>query len=267
MSLQKPPVFISSTISELKDERLIVKECVEIFGFEPVMFEEWGARSSGLRQTYIDEVMNSDLYIGIFYKKDSAPTIEEYETAKAHKKDIMIYVKKLARGRREKKLQSFIDSISEPDEGHILCYFDDIMDLRRKVKTDLTHWIARIIGCKTSEELKKHSEKEIYLAIDSLVANKIVVKTGEKLYMDSNFTDKFAVTFTKRIASEENRPFNYVTVKECLSEAIILELLKRMGDTHKSIIPIYAELLIMIISGGKLTPLIDSLTNALGTAK
>jgi len=92
---KKPQVFISSTIDELKDERLFVKECVNHFGFEPAMFEEWGARPSGLRQTYIDEVINSDLYIGIFNKEYSAPTIEEYETARSHNIDIMFMLRDL----------------------------------------------------------------------------------------------------------------------------------------------------------------------------
>jgi len=262
MSLQRPHVFLSSTISELKDERLIVKENVEHFGFEPVMFEEWGARSSGLRQTYIDEVMNSDLYVGIFEKEYSAPTIEEYETAKAHNIDIMIYVKKLETGRREKKLQSFIDSISEPNEGHVLCYFDDIMDLKRNVKKDLTYWIARIVGCKPSKELKKISMTEMHLALDSLVANKIFGKTEETYYIDSDFNNEFIEILTK-IMDEEKRPINFVIIKEFLTKAIILALFKRMREIHASVIPIYVNLLTFIIFGGKtFTPFIDDLTKS-----
>lgn len=259
-------MFISSTIDELKDERLIVKECVKQFGFEPAMFEEWGARSSGLRQTYIDDAMNSDLYVGIFNKEYSAPTIEEYETARAHNIDIMIYVKKLAVGRREKKLQSFIKSISEPDEGHVLCYFDDIMDLKAKVKSDLTYWIARIVGCKTSKELEKYSMTEMILALDSMVANKIVVETGEKYNLDSDFKNEFVETFTKIIAKEK-RPINFVIVKECLAKAIILAMMRKMRTIHESVVPIYVNLFTCFLSGGRLNHLVDHLTNVVGKAK
>lgn len=263
---KKPRVFISSTIDELKDERLIVKECVEQFGFETAMFEEWGARSTGLRQTYIEEVLNSDLYVGIFNKEYSAPTIEEYETARAHKIDIMIYVKKLAVARREKKLQSFIEAISEPDEGHVLCYFDNIMDLKAKVRTDLIYWIARIVVCKTNKELEGYSMTETILALDSMVVNKIVIKTGEKYNLDSDFKNEFVKTFTEIIAKEK-RPLNFANVKECLLKAIILALLGRMNTIHKDVLPIYANIYTVLLSRGRLDGLITHLTNAVEMAK
>lgn len=259
---KKLQVFISSTIDELKDERLIAKECVKQFGFEPAMFEEWGARSSGLRQTYIDEVMDSDLYVGIFDKEYSAPTIEEYETAKAHNIDIMIYVKKLAVG-REKKLQTFIESISEPDEGHVLCYFDDIMDLKRKIENDLIYWIARIVGCKTSKELEKYSMTETILSVDSMVANKILVETGGKYNVDSDFANEFVETFTEIIAKEK-QPLNFVNVKNCLLQAIILALFGRMKTIHESVVPIYVDVFTFFLSGGRLNYLIAHLTDVVG---
>ncbi len=260
---KKPRVFISSTISELKDERLIVKECVEMFGFESAMFEEWGARSSGLRQTYIDEVMNSDLYIGIFYKDYSAPTIEEYETAKAHDKDIMIYVKNLAKDQREMKLQSFIESICEPNKGHVICYFDDIMELKRKVRTDLTNWIAGFVCCKTRKDLEKYRTTEIKLALDSLVANKILMKTGDKYCMDSDFRDEFVKNLAEKFAEifDEKRPYNSEIVLECLNKVIIIALLKRMGSIHESVLPIYMDFIECFIYGGELNNFLDAVEN------
>ena len=63
--------------------------------------------------------------------------------------------------------------------------------------------------------------------------------------------------------SEEKRSFNSVIIKECLTEAIILALIKRMREIHASVLPIYVDLFICIFFGGKLTPLIDDLTKVI----
>lgn len=260
---KKPRVFISSTISELNDERLIVKECVEMFGFEPIMFEEWGARTSGVRQTYIDEVMNSDLYVGIFYENYSAPTIEEYETAKAHNKDIMIYVKNLTKGRKENKLQSFIESISEPNKGHVICYFNNIMELKRKVKLDISYWIGGFVSSKTRKDLEKYRMTEIILALDSLVANKILMLTGDKYFIDPDFRDEFVNNFAEKLAKifEKKRPYDSKIVLICLNEVMIKTLLKRMGSIHESVLSIYMDIIESFIYGEKLNNFLDNVEN------
>ncbi|MCZ7358049.1 MAG: DUF4062 domain-containing protein [Candidatus Methanoperedens sp.] len=259
---KKPQVFISSTINELKDERLIVKESLNQFGFEPAMFEEWGARSSGLRQTYIDEVMNSDLYVGIFDKKYSGPTIEEYETARAHNIDTIIYIKKFNLGRREKKLQSFIESISDPDEGHVLCYFDDIMDLRAKLKNDLSWWIARIVVCKTSNKSKedRYTELEMKLALDSLIANKIIIVTDDICRLTKDFLNEILENL--RIDMDMTKtPFNSVNVKTCLIKAMIISLLKRMKKIDQTVLHFYVNIVSIILSGGSFSDLIADIEN------
>ncbi len=232
------------------------------FGFEPAMFEEWGARSSGLRQTYIDDIINSDLYVGIFDKEYSAPTIEEYETARAHNIDIMIYIKRFTVGRREKKLQSFIESISDPDEGHVLCYFDDIMDLKAKLKNDLTCWIARIVVCKTNKKLEEDSitENEMFLALDSLIANKIVIEIEEKYKIASDFKKEFIETYIEYV-DKEKQPFNFVIAEECLTKAIILTLLRRMRRVQKSILPIYIDIISCVFSGRTFCDFIANMEN------
>lgn len=261
---KKPQVFISSTIDELKDERLIVKESVNQFGFEPAMFEEWGARSSGLRKTYIDEVMNSDLYVGIFDKIYSGPTIEEYETARAHNIDTIIYIKKFNLGQREKKLQSFIVSISDPDEGHVLCYFEDIMDLREKLKNDLSWWIARIVVCKTSNKSKEDSYTalEMNLALDSLIANKIIIVTNDECKLTKDFRNEILENLRMDMDMTET-PFNSENLKRCLTKAMIISMLKRRKEIDQSILLFYVNIVSIIFCGGSFSDFIAYIENKL----
>src|SRR5258707_11437803 len=62
---QRPRGFISSTLGELKPERMAVKKTVKSLNLHPVMFEE-GARPYPPRAVYRSYVEQSHIYVGIF---------------------------------------------------------------------------------------------------------------------------------------------------------------------------------------------------------
>jgi len=88
--MKKFKVFISSAQQELRTERIAVQEVItetEILYryFEVEMFEEFPPMGVPAQKGAIERLKPCDVYIGIFDKKYSKPTVEEYEAAKSEK--------------------------------------------------------------------------------------------------------------------------------------------------------------------------------------
>jgi len=62
-------IFISSTIDDMKPERLAVREAIEELKLKPVFAEELGARSETPRKVTLSLVRQSDMYIGLFWQR------------------------------------------------------------------------------------------------------------------------------------------------------------------------------------------------------
>lgn len=145
-------VFVSSS-AELEDERQIVRKGIkQIPKFEPIMFEDFGARTEAPRKAYLEEVKKSDIYLGLLHDKFSNPTSEEYYEATDLGKDILIYVKELREGKREEILSRFIEKLKE---NHTISEFRDVTDLEEKVKNDLLGLLARNYLERQSQKIKK----------------------------------------------------------------------------------------------------------------
>lgn len=163
-------VFVSSS-AELEDERKIVRKGIkQIPKFEPIMFEDFGARTEAPRKAYVEEVRKSDIYLGLLYDKFSNPTSEEYYEAADSGKDILIYVKELSEGKREEILSRFIGKLKE---NHTISEFRDVTDLEEKVKNDLLGLLARNYLESQSQKIKKQDivgidEEKIEMALNFL---------------------------------------------------------------------------------------------------
>ena len=64
---QRLRVFVSSTLQELADERLAVKEAISTLNLIPVMFE-LGARPYTPRDLYTAYLQQSHIFIGIYWQ-------------------------------------------------------------------------------------------------------------------------------------------------------------------------------------------------------
>lgn len=66
MAIERLKIFVSGKQGELDNERAIIIELVEKLGIEPVSSERRAASSMSMKERYVTEVLDSDIYVGIF---------------------------------------------------------------------------------------------------------------------------------------------------------------------------------------------------------
>lgn len=127
--MQKLRVFISSTMEDLKDERVaLVKVINQNTFWEAVYAESFVARSESPREVCLDEVRKSHIYIGIFKDRYGyipennnprgvSAVVLEYKEAKDNQLPIIILIYKNA-SNRESQLDEFLKEITDFDKGH-----------------------------------------------------------------------------------------------------------------------------------------------------
>ncbi len=140
-------VFISSTMDDLADVRQAIANAVSEFGAQPVVFETFGARSDDSRQSYTTEVRRSQVYLGILSRlygiklpSGYSATHEEYEEARKHRKEILLFLDgQVPDSERDGHLNRWI---TELYQFHVLAKYKDTKDLNRHVKTSLAELAA-----------------------------------------------------------------------------------------------------------------------------
>jgi hypothetical protein len=146
MSNYRISVFISSKMGELATERKIVKEALgEILVDAWVFEQDAGARETSIQEIYLEELNNSDLNIGIFWKGYGKYTIDEFHAALKDKKDMLVYEKGIGLEDRDADLQNFLDSISTVETGLTIQWFENSHELYSQVKKDVQAWQARLV--------------------------------------------------------------------------------------------------------------------------
>ena len=145
---QKVRVFISSTIEELKEERKSVINAIRDLKLRPVFFEE-GARPNDPRDVYKAYLEQSDIYVGIFWKRygeilpdDTISGIED-EYNLSERKLRLIYVKE-ATEERDPRLEALLQRIR--DDGPTYCKFGNDIELADKVKNDIMQLLSENLG-------------------------------------------------------------------------------------------------------------------------
>jgi len=151
-------VFVSSTKEDLKEERKAARNAIlDLFTnlnllFKPVMFEyEFGSHPSSPKQTSLEYVRDSDIFIGIFNerygsffpKEGLSITEREYMEAKKFGKYTLIYVKEIEENKREEKLRDFLKKIGDIEKGSTLSKFNNQYELKEKIKNDLLKYYQR----------------------------------------------------------------------------------------------------------------------------
>ena len=131
--MQRLKVFISSRTHELHDERLAVKrkikeflpDLVDVFVFE----EDAGAMTGSPEEAYEQEVIDSDIYVGLFREEYSKATEKEYRIAFERGKHILIFVSNYQILNRDPNLVRLLHEV----EKHVDKPFDNILDLESYV--------------------------------------------------------------------------------------------------------------------------------------
>src|SRR5262245_63926112 len=69
-------------MQELQAERQAIKAALDGLEVDAWVYEaDAGARDQSARATYLDELQAADLYVGVFWKRCGAYTIDEYRQA------------------------------------------------------------------------------------------------------------------------------------------------------------------------------------------
>ena len=173
----KLKAFISSKTKELHDERLVLKQKLLSRGIDAFVFElDAGARPETPQQAYLDEVADSDLFIGIFWNQYSTPTIEEFQQAKKLGKPCLIYVKDFDVN-REPLLEKFLHGISNSSSGLTYRIFNDVLELSTFSSQDIQEWLVRDWRQK-SKENGLSGPRMHYLEKDAIRMLELVQRTN-----------------------------------------------------------------------------------------
>ena len=132
-------------MSELQNERHAVRETLENLKIASFVYEhDAGARPVSVEETYLGELQNSDLYLGIFWKKYGKYTIDEYNKAKEFGKPCLIYRKESESSSRDPKLQLFLDTIGAVQGEVAPCFFHDGEELPDRIQEDVMQLLTTV---------------------------------------------------------------------------------------------------------------------------
>lgn len=117
---QRLRVFVSSTLQELAEERIAVKQAIQHIHLTPVMFE-MGARPHAPRNLYRQYLAQSQIFVGIYWERygwvapgETVSGLEdEYNLSGNIPK--LIYIKQ-SEGHREERLTQLIKRIQQDDK-------------------------------------------------------------------------------------------------------------------------------------------------------
>ena len=100
---------------------------------------------SSAATVYLDELKGADFYIGVFWKKYGAYTIDEYRQASVWEKPRLIFVKKTDDHERDEPLRLFLAEMAEMDVGRASHWFSGADELGEFVKKDVARWQAGLV--------------------------------------------------------------------------------------------------------------------------
>jgi len=149
-------VFISSVQEEFKEERRAIKEFIDQNfllkeHFEVFLFEDTPAHSKSAEQSYLQEVQECDVYIGIlgyrygkFDKENISPTEREFRTAQKAGREIFIFIKgnnSQNDKKRDMGVQKLIKEIKDSKNGYSYKRFNDKTELTNCVFESLVRFL------------------------------------------------------------------------------------------------------------------------------
>ncbi|MEK6564876.1 MAG: DUF4062 domain-containing protein [Candidatus Omnitrophota bacterium] len=190
MNSQKKIVFISSKQDELQAERIALRNFINQEDkllpklFIAKIFEhDLSGRKESVTQITEDWVLKSDVYLGIFDRKHSEPTLKEYKTAvndKIVKKEIIVFIRSRPDAERDTELNNTLSQIMDIKLGHSCIIYDGLEDLLLKAKNALLKYKGRCVeGFIISEEvLGKNLDKARHTNFPEKLRRKLLQPLG-----------------------------------------------------------------------------------------
>ena len=141
-------VFISSKQGELDTERHIVRQRAEDAGLSAELAEEWPPGRADIRRVYLDRVASCCIYVGLFYRTYSEPTIEEYETASENPyREMLIYWRAAAAEEVDPRLMEFMKRVGFRHVYRKYQRPEDLLPMiREHLRAALTRMMQLLIG-------------------------------------------------------------------------------------------------------------------------
>ena len=194
-------VFVSSTYQDLEEHRREVWSVLEDFDVDVRGMEQFGARSEEPIETCLNEVEQSDVYVGIIgYRLGSVHdekglsfTQMEYERARELDLDILIYLideeaevkaKYIEKGSNLEKLQNFKETLKS---RHTIDTFTSSEDIGEKLRRDfmrITGGSSKEGGDIFDEEIENSKE---YIDKFLLIPKEV---SGKEILLDVEFSGK-----------------------------------------------------------------------------
>jgi hypothetical protein len=137
-------VFISSKQAELREDRLIVANVINsLHNMHAVMAEEWVPQRQNVHEVYVQDVLRCPIYVGLFWKVFSEPTVREYEAALSNPHtEILVYLKECSEAERDGALSSLIKRF---EENHVPTRFRSAAELMLTLPKHLDAAVNRMI--------------------------------------------------------------------------------------------------------------------------
>ena len=138
---QRLRVFVSSTLTELAEERAAVAHAISALGLTPVLFE-LAARAHPPRELYRAYLAQSDVFVGLYWQRYGwiGPGMDisglEDEFRLAHSMPRLLYIKTPAPD-REPRLTAMIDEIDRVGIDSSYRMFSQPQELEQLVRDDL----------------------------------------------------------------------------------------------------------------------------------
>jgi len=148
--LEKVKIFLSSVQSEFAEERKALASYIDadaLLGkhFEVFLFEQLPALALSAQETYIKQVIQCDIYIGLVGTKygtitdnNLSPTEIEYNVASEHHKTKLIFLSQVDHNAIEKPQKRFIKKI---ENDVVRKKFDSLISLKVSVYNALIRYL------------------------------------------------------------------------------------------------------------------------------
>ena len=143
-------IFISSSESELKNEREIAFDVLNDFNMGPILFELSPAQNMSPHTAYLQGVDECSVFIILLYLTFPIAVKKEYLRAVERSKPIIILVRTCNYNeKRSPELINFLDSLREEESSdsaiRISCYreFQNLKTLKKELIRSISHEIAK----------------------------------------------------------------------------------------------------------------------------
>jgi tetratricopeptide (TPR) repeat protein len=164
-------IFISSTITECAEERAAVKAAVASINFEPILFEDVGARPYPPREVYKPRLEASHIFVAIYRQKygwvapqmDISGIEDEFDIATGARKDCLVYIFTPDPSvSRDPRLQELIE---KAQARVTTAPYESIEELARKVRDDVTAVVSKHFADQTLASLEAPTAHDVLQSI------------------------------------------------------------------------------------------------------